>query len=111
MVFSLSSQSILRVVFCLILIAYLVSAHLLSMYRKIKQANEAMIDRLHELNNESNNEILKKMIGDLLASQIEHYQSLLTSVSGTVLRKLHLVQRDNELLMKMLKEHDSVHSH
>ena len=81
------------------------------MYRKIKQANEAMIDRLHELSNVSNNKILKKMIGDLLASQIEHYQSLLTSVSGTVLRKLHLVQRDNELLMKMLKEHDSVHSH
>jgi len=81
------------------------------MYRKIKQANEAMIDRLHELNNVSNNGILKKMIGDLLTSQIEYYQSLLTSVSGTVLRKLHLVRGDNELLMKMLKEHDSVHSH
>lgn len=111
MVFSLSSQSILRVVFSVILITYLLSAHLLSMYRKIKQAKFAIIDRLNELKLVADDEIVKGMIGDLLTEQIVYYQRLLTSPSGTALRMLNLVKADDEYLIKMVKEHDSVHTH
>lgn len=111
MVFSLSSQSILRVVFSLILVTYLVSAHLLSMYRKIKQANLTIIDRLNELKRAADDVIVKRMIGDLLTNQIAYYQRLLTSPSGTVLRMLNLVKADDENLIKTVKEHDSVHTH
>ena len=109
MVFSLSSQSILRVAFSLILVTYLVSAHLMSMYRKIMQAKVMILERLSELKSVEEDEIVQKMIADLLMKQIVYYQSLLTSVPGTILRKIHLVKANDDSLLQMVKEYDSVH--
>lgn len=110
MIFSLSPQSILRVIFLLILLVYLVGTHLLSMYRRIKQAKLMIITRLNELKSVADDEIVRKMVDDLLTREIAYYQSLLTSILGTVLRKLHLVKADDASLIQMVHEIDSVHT-
>jgi len=79
------------------------------MYRKIMQAKVMILERLSELKSVEEDEIVQKMIADLLMKQIVYYQSLLTSVPGTILRKIHLVKANDDSLLQMVKEYDSVH--
>ncbi|MEI6326520.1 MAG: hypothetical protein WCO78_00170 [Candidatus Roizmanbacteria bacterium] len=97
MIYNLSSQTILSFLFGLVLVGYLLISHLISMYRKIMQCKQSIIQRYSELNNIKDNERLASMVSKLLDHQIDLYKICMMSFTGTILRKLKIVNVDSQL--------------